>query len=292
MRLTCVASMLLLWGCSSGNGVVASTESGFALIQFLDSGKKEISRNRVLEFKFSSPVLPEQDLFERLKIQNSSVGGTEADFTTAKGVYVISGETVLFVPQLPSKPDRTDSGFREYGAYHVFLKGGPDALVSADGDKIPLGQEFLFDTDDNFDDPIPTEPPRATRLLARDVTTDITLDISRLDPRPGTQALMASADVLAAGNAIDPGAGGGPSYATPWQFELHVTEPLDPLMVTTDSVQMIEIRNQSINGTETLVDYKVPILVDVVQEIDPQGGYISCIRVRPVQTQVDNARYR
>ena len=79
---------------------------------------------------------------------------------------------------------------------------------------------------------------------------------------------------------------------TPWQFELHMTEPLDPQTVSTSNVEMLEIRNGSVNGPETVVNFKVPILVDVVQTVDAVGDYAVFIRVRPIQTLIDNARYR
>ena len=265
MRNLFMAALLLLWGC--GGGGESAAGNGFGLIQFLESGKDQVSRNQTLTFRFSTAVQPNQDFFERLKIQNVQTAGGNSDFSRARGVYIVSGDTVMFVPALPVRPDRADAGFLDGGNYHVFLKGGPDALRSVGGDGIPRTQDFLFDTNDLFDDPVPESPPRALRLVARDVVSGAGSDISRLDSQRDRQAQIPSSAVVAAGNAVDPGAGGAPNYATPWQFELHVTEPLDPQSVNTDTVNMFEIANNSVNGAETQVNHKVPLRVDVSQSI-------------------------
>jgi hypothetical protein len=152
-------------GCGGSGDAV---RGNFQLIEFLDSGKDSIPRNRDLTFRFSAPVALNQDLPERLKIQNIQSTQGDSDFSRSIGTYVVSGDSVLFVPRLPQASDRGDAGFRANGSYHVFLKGGPDALRSTEGDIIARQQEFLFDTDEFFEDPTPTDPPRALRLLARD----------------------------------------------------------------------------------------------------------------------------
>ena len=313
-----LAAAAMLTACSSGSG----SGSGFQMIQFLESGKNKVARNRTLTFRFNAPVGPlsQQDYFERLKIQNVQTDADSSDFSRAIGEYIENGEIVHFVPRLPERADRSDAGYRAFGNYHVFLKAGPDGLQSTSGDQIAVQQEHLFDTDDNFDDEIPDLPPQAVRLVARDLVFDQETDISRIDTDRGVQGSVDTKTLLDSGNAIDPGAGGGPQYATPWQFELHVTEALDPLTVTTDNVQMFEVRSDALDlGPEnaspghlgTAVDFKTPITVDLVQRVqtDPATGlpvlldtngdglgdtpaYERYIRVRPVQTLVDNARYR
>ena len=56
--------------CSGTSG----EDGRFRLIQFLESGKDNIPRNRILTFSFSEAVDPGQDFFERLKIQNVQTG--------------------------------------------------------------------------------------------------------------------------------------------------------------------------------------------------------------------------
>jgi len=286
-----IASLALVFVASCGGGGSGGSSGAFGLIQFLEAGQNNIPRNRVLTFRFSSAVSPDQDLFERLKIQNVQTTGGLSDFSKANGNYVISAEIVFFFPRLPEKDDRTDSGFREKGNYHVFLKGGPDALRAVSGDAVSLGQEFLFDTNNFFEDPEPTQPPRVSVMTARDESTQAGTDISRLDPRPNVLAQISSADLHTAGRVIDPGAG-PPPYDIRWQFELHVSEPLDPQSVTEKNIEMFQVAKNSINGIETAVNFRVPITVKMIHTMDAQGNVTPFIRVTMVQTLVDNARYR
>ena len=304
--LVTLAAAAIVAGCSSGG---TGVQSSFALIEFLDSGKDQVPRNRVLTFQFSAPVAPGQDLPERLKIQNIQAGQGESDFSRAVGLYIVSGDVVVFQPRLPESPDRSDAGFREDGAYRVFLKGGADALHSTEGDAIGIQQEFLFDTNATFEDPDPTQPPRALSLIARDVSTGDTFDISRVDANPAFVASRDSSQLLAATDgaglpaprAIEPGAGGGPNFSTPWQFDLQLSEPVDPSTILTDNIELIEIRNDALDGATTAnpgtfgaaVNFKVPISVTVLQRHDATTGALTIfIRVTPVQTLVDDARYR
>ncbi|MHC4956781.1 MAG: hypothetical protein ACYTGN_00300 [Planctomycetota bacterium] len=316
--LVAMVAATMLPACSSGG----NSESGFQLIQFLESGKNQIARNRTLTFRFNAPVASQsqQDYFERLKIQNVQTDGDNSDFSRAIGEYIENAEIVHFVPRLPEQPDRSDAGFRTFGSYHVFLKAGPDGLQSTDGDQIAVQQEHLFGTDDNFDDEIADLPPQALKLVARDRVFDTEFDLSRIDVDRTVQGSVDSKTLLDNNNAIDPGAGGSPQYATPWQFELHVSEALDPLTVTTDNVELFEVRNNALDAGEEnatdghkgdAVDFKTPINVELIQRVqtDPATGlpvlldtngdglpdapaYERYIQVRPVQTLVDNARYR
>ncbi len=296
MRKAALVPLLLLVGSCGGGGGGGDEASQFFLVEFLESGTNAIPRNRALKFRFSAPVAISQDFFERLKIVN---GGPE-NFSLAMGAYFVNGDEVTFLPRLPEKEDRSDGGLRENASYHVFLKGGADALRSAGGEPIVQPQELFFDTSAFFEDPVPTEPPRGLRLLARDPTTNQTIDLSRADPRPGELAALDSNELLQQGRALDPGAGGAPSYGTPWAFELHVSEPLDPATVTADMVQLLEIRRNALTGTTTAdpghvgdpVSFKVPILVELVQRPDSDGELQLFIRAQAVQTLVDDARYR
>jgi len=288
--------LLLLVGSCSGGGGGKGAGGTFFLVEFLESGTNAIPRNRTLKFRFSAPVATDQDFFQRLKIENVEPG----NFSVALGTYLVTGEEVAFTPRLPEVEDRGDAGFRENANYHVFLKGGADALRSVGGDRIAMPQELSFDTSEFFEDPVPSDPPRALRLLARDSTTNQTIDLSRVDPSPQEVALLDSNDLLQQGRALDPGAGGGPNYATPWVFELHVSEPLDPATVTAGMVQLREIRHDALTDATAAdpghvgdpVDFKVPILVKMVQRLDSTGALELFIRVQAVQTLVDDARYR
>jgi hypothetical protein len=287
----------------SCGGKASTVEGSFGLIEFLESGLNGIPRNRDLRFVFSAPVDPVQDFPERLRVQNVQAGAG-SDFSKAIGIYLVNGEEVIFSPRLPQATDRGDAGLRANGNYHVYCKAGPDSLRSMEGDVISRAQEFLFDTSEFFEDPTPNDPPRVIRMLARDPTTGGSSDLSRLEPIPGDQALLDSNTLLQGGpaldQAVDPGAGGAPSYGTPWQFELYLGEPLDPATVTTRYVEMTQIFEDALTGAETAdpghfgtpVSFKVPILVEMVQGLDAQGDLEIYIRVTPRQTLVDDARYR
>jgi len=300
-RTVIVTLGCFLAGCSGGS---SGSGGDFGLIEFLESGQNNIPRNRQLRFRFSRPVASGQDFFTRLKIQNINAVPGDSNFARAQGFYLLNAELVVFTPRLPNNPDRSDAGFRENGNYHVFLSGGPDGLRSTSGDTIPTQQEFTFETNTFFEDVIPAQPPRALQLIAVDptgATPDV--DLSRLDPRPFEQALLTTAEVLAGGNVIDPGAGGAPSYSSPWHFELRVSESLDPSTVNGSTVQLYEIRESVFSAPSStpdagnpqggLVSFRVAATVQTAQAIDPAtGDYDIRIRVTPLQTLVDNTRYR
>ena len=300
--LVLISFVCVIAACSGG----ASGGGGgnFVLVEFLESGTDSIPRNRSLTFRFSAPVALAQDYFGRLKIENVQA----TNFSLAIGSYVVSGEEVVFTPQLPQRSDRGDAGFKANANYHVFLKAGPDALRSTSGARIATPQEFLFDTSDFFEDPIPDQPPRASVLLARDTTgTTTPVDLSRLNADPSVVAGMDSLDLVVAGRIIEPGAGGAPNYTTPWSFELYMSEPMDPATVITDNVSLFEIYRDALEGagdepvpTDAASDgyvgnpvsVKVPILVNMVQRPNAQGVLEFFVRVTPVQTLVDDTRYR
>ncbi|NJN14282.1 MAG: hypothetical protein HC813_01090 [Planctomycetes bacterium] len=286
-----------LSACGGGTTGSAGT---FQLVQFLESGKDGIPRNRILTFIFTAPVAGLQDFAERLKIENVQSGGGSSNFARAIGTYIVSGDRVTFTPRLPEKIDRSDAGLRSKGAYHVFLKGGPDSLRSTEGDGIVNQQEFLFDTSDFFEDPVPAQPPRALGLVARDPANPTigAVDISRIRPLPGDLALVDSKTLVDAARTIEPGTGS--QFATPWNFELALSEPMDPSTVNTDNIKMFEIRNDALTTATTApadhfgisVEFAVPIRVSTIQRPNAAGVLEFIIRVTPVQTLVDDARYR
>ena len=290
------AATVLAFGCGGGGG--AGSSGSFTLIEFLESGKDQIPRNRMMSFRFSRPVDASQDFSERLSIQNVQ-SGADANFAKAQGSYVVSGEQVRFVPRLPTKTDRSDAGFRADANYHVFLKGGPDALTAASGERIPVPEEFIFDTNEFFEDSDPSAPPRALTLRAVDPKTGTSQDLSRLDPRPFEQAQLDNAALVAAGNVIDPG--NGTDFDTPWKFELVCTESIDPAALTADTIQMFEIRSGAFTEAPAtappghqgdVVQFRVPIKVGVEQGVDANGQMQVRITVQAIQTLVDNTRYR
>jgi len=296
MFVLLIASLLAV-ACGGGSG---SGASGFRLVEFLESGQDDIPRNRQVSFRFSDAVREDQDFSARLRIQNV-IQDQPANFARARGSYLVNGEEIIFTPRLPTRSDRSDAGFVAGGNYHVFISGGADGLVSTAGDRVPTQQEFIFETNQFFEDVAPAEPPRALQLIATDPMLGAQVDISRLDPRPSEQAKLDNATLIANGNVIEPGAGGPPDYGTPWQFELRVSEPLDPLSIDAGSVQLLEIfENAMTTAPDTAVpghlgdpvNFRVAINVSVVQSSDDLGGYDVRIRVSPLQTLVDNTRYR
>jgi hypothetical protein len=301
--------------CSGGSG---GGDGGFQLVQFLESGKDTVVRNKILTFTFSEAVQDGQDFAERIKIQNVQIGGGNSNFARAIGDYVVSADTVTFIPRLPQLADRSDAGLREDGSYVVFLKSGSDSLISNSGRVLGTQQEFNFDTGANFEDPLPSEPPRtpaSQSFVATDPVTGAMTDLSRLDPRPDMLASRYSNTALYdASRVIDPGATSDPRdptaapYSTPWQLDLRVSEPLDPQSVTPANVEMFELEGdvfadeQPVNpnqrpapgsqGTVHVPAFRVPIKVQVVQSYNANGDVDAFIRVTPQQTLVDNARYR
>jgi hypothetical protein len=289
-------ALAMVAACGGGKGGGGS----FVLLEFLESGKDNLPRNRVMTFLFSKPVESVQDFPERMKIENVVTTPGNSNFSRAVGEYVINGDVVTFIPRLPTRNDRSDAGFRANASYHVFLKGGPDSLASADGDRLSQPVDSTFDTNQFFEDPFPQSPPRAQAFTATDPVSLAVTDLSRLDPRPTTLATTDNKTLLDAGRVIEPGAGGGPVYGTRWQFDLVVNEPVDPSTVNTDTIEMFEVRNDALKANNTAdpgqfgtaVSFKVPINVSVVQYAHADGTFEVYIRVVPVQTLVDDARYR
>ena len=60
--------------------------------------------------------------------------------------------------------------------------------------------------------------------------------------------------LAAAGRVIPPGAGGAPEFATPWRFELICSEALDPATITTETIQMHEIRSGAFTEAPATAD--------------------------------------
>jgi hypothetical protein len=289
--------MLLIGAVVTACGGSTGAGGGFGLIQFLESGQNNIPRNRQLRFRFNEPVADGQDLFTRLKIQNVEQIQGQSNFARAQGFYLISADEVIFTPRLPNKPDRSDAGFRSDGNYHVFLTGGPDGLRSSGGSTIPTQQEFIFETNQFFEDVIPAEPPRALQLVAIDPTNGDEFDISRFDPRPTVESATPNVILLANDKVIEPGAGGPDEYATPWHIELRISESVDPSTVNDSTVQLHEIYEDAFDSSASdylgnPVNFRVSANVEVDQSVDIDGNYDIRIRVIPLQTLVDNTRYR
>jgi hypothetical protein len=295
-----LGALLVGFALSACSGGGSGSSGGFRLVEFLESGQNNIPRNRQVTFRFSSPVMEDQDFSNRLRIQNV-IQDAPANFARARGFYLVNGEEVVFTPRLPQLNDRSDAGFRADGKYHVFLSGGVDGLQSASGERVPNQQEFIFETNEYFEDIIPAEPPRSIEMLAVDPTDDSFTNISRLDPRPTELAQIDNATLIANGRIVDPGAGGPPEYDIPWNFELRISEPVDPATVDTKAVELLEVYSDAITTAPstatpghfgTAANYRVPIDVSVAQSVDIDGNYDIRIRVTPLQTLVDNTRYR
>jgi hypothetical protein len=292
----------ILVGCDGG-GKGDQGGSDFRLIQFLENNQANIARNHAITFLFSGPVRADQDLNQRLKIQ-SVQQAPGSDFTLAIGTYLVTGDRVTFSPRLPNLEDRSDAGYRADANYVVFLKAGPDSLEAANGSRITKPQEFTFFTSEFFEDIVPTQPPRVLGFVARDLTTQTTTDLARLDPRPAEVALMDSADLIASSRFVDPGAGGPPNFTTPWQFELLISEPIDPLTVNNDLIQMFEIFSNATTSAPdappgaasgymgNTVEFRVPLDVRAQQGLNAQGLIEVRIVVTPIYTLVDDTRYR
>jgi len=298
MTALCAAAAFVA-ACSSGGG---STESAFQVVQFLESGKDNLARNTILNLTFSAPVAPNQDLSSRIRIQDVSVGSTGSNFSVAIGSFLVSGERVTYVPRLPTATDRTDAGFRDDGEYRVFLSAGPDAVVSTAGDAVIQPQEFAFATASHFEDFDPGSPPRAMEVGAIDITSSESFDLSRIGPDGMAEAQVTDAELLDAEKAIEPGAGEAPNYETPWHFDVIVSEPLDPATVTVENIGLVQVAENVFDdnnqippqheSTPLVPGFKVPIRCELFQQVTPEGALDTRIRITPLHTFVDDARYR
>jgi hypothetical protein len=302
MRIALLLVGVAWASCSSNSG---GPGAGLRLIEFLEAGQDDIPRNRILTLRFSEPVAPLQDFFERIRIRNIDTSPGSGGFTAATGAYTIDADKVTFSPRLPNREDRADAGFKPSSNYTLFIKTGPDALESASGGVVQGQQEFIFDTNAFFEDPRPSDPPRALSMTAVDSATGQGTDVSRLDPRPNELERLDSNELIQAGRVIDPGGGGSPDFQAPWHLELLMTEPLDPATVTTDNIEMFEVYSNATTSADTdpgvdappghfgdPVSFKVPIAVQLDQGLNAAGVVEVRIRVIPQITLVDDTRYR
>jgi hypothetical protein len=288
---------LLLTACGGSSG--SNSNGTFSLIEFLEGGQNSIPRNRQVQFRFSDAVQPDQDLSARLKIQNVVQEPGNANFARAAGTYLVNGEIVVFTPRLPTRTDRSDAGFKQDGNYAVFISAGGNGLASQSGDRVSNPQEFRFETNQFFEDVIPDSPPRSGQLVGLDATTDAETDLSRLDPRPFELSRMDNATLIAAGRVVTPGTGN--EFGTPWHFDLKLSEPIDPTTVNGDTVQMFEIYSDATTTAPatatpdhfgTPVSFRVAADITTIQGVDDQGSPDIRVRITPLQTLVDNTRYR
>jgi hypothetical protein len=271
----------------------------FLLIGFQESGRDNLPRNRALVFEFSEPVAPNQNFAERLKIKNIQ-GGDPSNFSLALGIYVVSAERVTFVPFLPTEKDRSDAGLRANANYHVFLKGGADALTSTDNRKLSSPQEFLFETNEFFDDLVPGQPPRVLSLVARDRSSGQEFDMSRLVPDPKVLEALDNDALVQGDRILEPGAGGPPDYATPWEFEFRLSEPLDPQTVVRGAFEFLEIRHDALTDADSAdpghvgdpVSFPVPFDTELIQSMGDGTQIDVVLRITLVQPLLDDARYR
>ena len=95
IRNGAAAALVCLSACSGGSG---GTSGGFRLIEFLESGQNNIPRNRQVKFRFSAPVMENQDFSSRLRIQNV-IQDAPANFSRARGFYLVNGEEVASLPR-------------------------------------------------------------------------------------------------------------------------------------------------------------------------------------------------
>ena len=157
--LSVVGLALASTSCGGGTGGAGSgdTLSGLVLVDFLQSGQDNMPLNRVLEFRFSSPLDPNTIGPASIQIREGPSFG-QAVF----GKYIIQADRVFFEPRLPGLCDLSDSGFHPNIDYRVTIIGSPEefAIRNLTGDPLQSTVASSFhtrlDTDPElFEDQIP-----------------------------------------------------------------------------------------------------------------------------------------
>src|SRR5687768_5819844 len=127
----------LATGCGGGGGGSGSGDTlpGLILVDFLQAGQDNVPLNRVLEFRFSSPIDPKTIGPESLQIRQGPLFGSQIF-----GQYIIQGSTVFFEPALAGLCDLSDGGLQPNTDYRVTAIGAPEefAIRNLAGD--PLQQ--------------------------------------------------------------------------------------------------------------------------------------------------------
>ena len=299
-RLSLLLCLALVASCSGGGSAGAS--GNFMLVEFLEAGLDNIERNTRLRFVFSGTVAPGQNLPERIKIENVQTGGAVPNFALAVGDprigesvpgardgkgYDLNGNVVDFHPKLPELADGSDAGFRPDGEYHVFVKSGPDSLVSSSGDSLPFQQEEIFKTNEFFSDALPASPPRVLGFTAVDPTFGPT-DLSRLDPSPAMNRSFGNDVLLQQGRILNPGAGTHPFQTinpdgtvdpNRWELFLEVSEPVSPASVTTEMITITQIRADVLdaNNTTTGAFANTPVSFEIPLDVEVRQSFTSWV---------------
>ena len=149
-------------GCGGSGGTsTGATLPGVVLISFLQSNQDNVPLNRVLEFRFSSPINPNTVNPDSIQVRVGPLFGQ-----AVAGRFVVQGDVVLFEPQIPGLCDLSDSGLKPNQDYRVTLVGNPEtfAIRNLAGDPLAATITQTFhtrsDTDPElFEDQEPGQDP-------------------------------------------------------------------------------------------------------------------------------------
>ena len=167
-RATGVSGVLLASlaaGCGGGGGSDAEVGARALYVVDMDlDGLDGVSLNVPMQIEFSDFVLPETIRPDTIQIRLGPRYGIQAF-----GDFKVAGNIVTFFPQIPTKSDLSDSGFKPQSQYRVTVAGHPkvDQVQAYTGR--PLIRTFvgnfataattspdLFTTDTYKDNPPPT----------------------------------------------------------------------------------------------------------------------------------------
>src|SRR5688572_9364458 len=238
--VTALASVATLSaGCGGGGGGGGSDASvGARPLYVVDmdlDGLDGVSLNTPMQIEFSEFVLPETIRHDTIQVRLGPRYGIQAF-----GDFKVSGNIVTFFPQIPTKADLSDAGFRPQSQYRVTVAGHPkvDQVQAYTGR--PLIRTFVGD----FATAATTSPDL--------FTTD-----TYKDPPPPTVLFTNPPDTLPVSPWTQPG--GAVNVPTDSELQLVFNRvPLAPGTITTGNVSLTMIerlgvpQNRTIQGTPVL----------------------------------------
>lgn len=145
VRIAVIAIAGAVFGSCGGGGT--GTPALRVLLFNFAPGFGGVHLNAPLELVFSAPVDPDSVNADSIRIFTTTTTTQEPDpGAPAVGTFVVSGNVVRFLPQVPQRADLSDAGLRIGFTYTIQVPASPDViepvrtLDDTPGDGVPTGR--------------------------------------------------------------------------------------------------------------------------------------------------------